>query len=114
MAEYRESLIAPIIVTDVVTEKTAAAGVTIDGVLLKDGVSRGKIYASNVFLSTEQTGTGSAQNVAHGFATVPSLVYAVPSNLTGGVYVVTYGAHDATNVIATVTTGEKFQIVAFK
>ena len=101
------------IATDTIAETTAASGVTVDGCLIKDG--RAALLATaGMFLSTEQTGTGAPQNVAHGFASVPSLVFAVASDLTGGAFAVVYGAHDATNAIFTVTTGEKFRVVAFK
>jgi hypothetical protein len=66
------------------------------------------------FLSAEITGDGSAQSTAHGLATVPTLVFAIPSDITGGAFAVTYGTHTTTNAIATVTTGEKYRIVAFK
>lgn len=102
------------VATDTISETTSAAGVTIDGVLLKDGVNRGTLYSSNVFLSTEQTGNGGAQNVAHGLGAVPALVFVIPSDLTGGAFTVAYGAHDSTNAVATVTTGEKYRVIAFK
>ncbi len=66
------------------------------------------------FLSAEITGDGTAQSTAHGLATVPTLVFAIPSDLTGGAFTVAYGTHTTTNAIATVTTGEKYRIVAFK
>lgn len=65
-------------------------------------------------LSAEITANGSAQSTAHGLGSTPSLVYAIPSNLTGGPFVVTYGTHTSTNAVVTVTTGEKYRIVAFK
>jgi len=102
------------VVTDTIAEKTAAAGVTIDGVLLKDGVNRGTLYSSNVFLSAEITGNGGSQDTAHGLGATPVLVFAIPSDLTGGAFTVAYGAHDATNTKTTVTTGEKYRVVAFK
>jgi hypothetical protein len=97
-----------------IAETTGAAGVTVDGVLLKDGVNQGTLHSGNVFLSGELTGNGGVQATAHGLGSTPVLVYAIPSNLSGGAYVVTYGTHDATNVEATVTTGEKYRMVAFK
>jgi hypothetical protein len=100
--------------TDTVSEKTANAGVTIDGVLLKDGVNRGTLYSGNKFLSAEQTGTGSSQNIAHGLSAAPALVFVIPSDITGGAFTVAYGAHDATNAVVTVTSGEKYRVVAFK
>jgi hypothetical protein len=71
---------------------------------------------NNVFVSAEQTGTGSAQNVAHGFARAPSLVIVIPTDLspaTVGQYTVTQGAHDATNIVVTVTSGKKFVVVSW-
>lgn len=117
MADYFKTPGAGITVldvkTDTIAERTADAGVTLDGCLIKDGRVAALATAS-MFLSPEQTGTGSSQNVAHPFGAAPTLAYAIPSNLTGGPYVVTYGTHDATNVKCTVTTGEKFRVVAFK
>lgn len=99
--------------SDVISEKTSAAGVTVDGCLIKDG--RAALLATaSMFLSTEQTGTGSPQNVAHGFGSIPTICFAIPSELTGGIYAVVYGTHTTTNVVLTVTSGEKFRIVAVK
>jgi hypothetical protein len=70
----------------------------------------------NVFKSTEQTGTGSAQNIAHGLGTTPSLVLVYPTDTnvaTTGAYVITEGSHTSTNVVVTVTTGKKYRVVAF-
>jgi len=67
-----------------------------------------------VFLSTEQTGNGASQSVAHGLGAVPSLIFAIPSDLSGGAYTVAYGTHTATNALVTVTSGEKYRIVAIK
>lgn len=72
------------------------------------------VASASVFLSTEQTGNGAPQNVAHGLGVVPSLVFVVPSDLTGGVFAVVYGSHTSTNAIITATTGEKYRVVAFK
>lgn len=69
-----------------------------------------------VFVSAEQTGTGSAQNIAHGKAVVPAAVVIVPTDTspaTAGVFVVTQGTHTTTNVVVTVTTSKKFQVLAF-
>lgn len=99
--------------SDVISEKTSAAGVTVDGCLIKDG--RAALLATNaMFLSTEQTGTGAPQNVAHGMGAIPTLAFAIPSDLTGGVCAIVYGTHTTTNVVVTVTSGEKFRIVAIK
>ena len=68
------------------------------------------------FISTEQTGTGSAQNIAHGLGSTPTKVFVAPTDLTPttvGQYVVTEGAHDGTNVVVTVTTGKKYKVLAW-
>ena len=67
---------------------------------------------NTLFVSTEQTGTGSAQNIAHGLGRAPSLVL---FGFTGGTVVtsVVEGTHDATNVVITVTSGAKYKILAW-
>jgi len=67
------------------------------------------------FRSAEQTGTGSAQNVAHGLGVVPSRVFVTYTDLTpatAGSVNVTYGTHTSTNVVVTVTSGKKFIVLA--
>lgn len=66
------------------------------------------------FLSAEITGNGSAQNTAHTLHKVPERVLPV---ITGGPAsytqpAVTLGAHTADNLIATVTTGWKYRLLA--
>lgn len=68
-----------------------------------------------VFQSTEQTGTGSAQSIAHGLGVVPRAVIIYPTDLspaTAGVIVVTLGTHTTANVVVTVTTSKKYIVVA--
>jgi hypothetical protein len=70
----------------------------------------------SVFKSSEQTGTGSAQNVAHGLGVAPGLVMVYPTDTspaTAGAYAMTEGSHTSTNVVVTVTSGKKFKVVAF-
>jgi hypothetical protein len=70
-----------------------------------------------LFVSTEQTGTGAPQNIAHGFGVQPSLVLIVPTDTapaTVGQYTATEGAHDTTNVVVTVTSGKKYKVLAFR
>lgn len=67
------------------------------------------------FVSAEQTGTGAAQNLAHGLGVVPAYVLVAPTDLnpaTVGQYTLTEGAHTATNVVVTATTGKKYKVVA--
>lgn len=101
------------VITDTIAEKTSAAGVTIDGCLIKDGRAAALATAA-MFLSAEVTGNGSEQDTAHGLGAAPSLVFVVPSELTGGAFTVAYGTHDGTNTKTTVTAGEKYRVVAFK
>lgn len=69
-----------------------------------------------VFVSTETTSTGSAQNIAHGLGVIPSGILIVPTEhstgLAGG-YDVAEGTHTTTNVVVTVTTGQKFKVFAW-
>lgn len=97
---------------DTISEVTSAAGVTVDGCLIKDGRAAALATAA-MFTSTEQTGTGSSQNVAHGFGAAPSMWWAVPTDTTAG-WVVSAGSSDATNVAITVTSGAKFRVYAIK
>jgi hypothetical protein len=98
--------------TDTIVESTSGAGVTVDGCLIKDGRAAALATAGR-FKSTEQTGTGSAQNVAHGLSATPTMVMIVPTELTGGAYDVAEGTHTSTNVVVTVTSGEKFVVYAW-
>ena len=66
-----------------------------------------------VFVSTEQTGTGSSQNVAHGLAAVPAAVLIAVTESDGNAFDVAEGAHDGTNVVVTVTSGVKFKVFAW-
>lgn len=69
-----------------------------------------------IFFSSEQTGTGSAQNIAHGLGATPTGVIVWPTDLspaTVGQYVVTEGTHTSTNVVVTVTTSKKFKVFAW-
>jgi hypothetical protein len=108
---------------DVIAESTAAAGVTVDGLLIKDGSAAAatlaaqatKLAAGGSFRSTEQTGTGSAQNIAHGLGTVPAAVIHGLSEFAADEAVdVAYGTHTTTNVVMTVTNGVKFYVLALK
>jgi predicted RecA/RadA family phage recombinase len=68
------------------------------------------------FKSSEQTGTGSAQNVAHGLGQVPLVSIIVPTDTspaTTGSMVVTEGTNTSTNVVVTVTSGKKFKVLAW-
>ena len=66
-----------------------------------------------IFVSTEQTGTGAAQNVPHGLGVVPFKVFFCLTEFVGTADVdVAPGTHTSTNVVVTVTNAVKFQVVA--
>lgn len=97
----------------------AATGVgdTIATSELEDGsVTFAKAKA---FVSTEQTGTGSAQNVAHGLGAAPSAVLVSITEIPDAVIDanagvdVAEGTHTTTNVVLTVTSGVKFKVLAW-
>lgn len=76
---------------------------------------QGGIAPGSRFTSTEQTGTASAQNVAHGLGSTPSLVWwSVSDSGATGIYTLVPGAHDATNCKFTVTSGVKYYVFALK
>lgn len=91
----------------------AGVGGTISTTELEDGsVTLAKMA---MFISTEQTGTGSAQNIAHGLGVAPSKVLVSPTELVADLaagYDVAQGSHTTTNVVVTVTSGAKFQVLA--
>lgn len=75
----------------------------------------GGLAPGSIFKSTEQTGTGSPQNVAHGLGTTPSLVWVTVTNDPAGTgFTVTEGSHGSTNCVVTVTAGVKYKVLAFK
>lgn len=76
--------------------------------LVNSTIQAGKI---DYFKSTEQTGTGSEQDIAHGLGRTPTLVIAYPSELTG-IGTIVEGTHDGTNVKVTAVTGDKYFVVA--
>jgi len=73
-----------------------------------------KLATGSIFKSTEQTGTGSAQNIAHGLGATPSLVIVLPSLVGTDGVTITEGTHDGTNCVVTATTGAKYFVVAIK
>lgn len=100
------------VTTNTIAEKTAASGVTVDGCLIKDGRAAA-LATAGMILSSEITGNGGAQNFAHGFGAAPTIAVVIPTELTGGAYDASWTS-DATNVAVTVTTGEKYRVLAFK
>jgi hypothetical protein len=72
---------------------------------------------AKVFVSTEQTATGSPQNVAHGLGATPAAVLVVPTEHPGtpdtGAFDIAEGTHTSTNVVLTVTVNVKFKVLAW-
>lgn len=102
--------------TDTIAESTSAAGVTVDGCLIKDGRAANLATAA-LFLSDEQTGTGSEQSITHGFATAPSLAFAVVTEIGAGAASgvdIAHGTHTASVCKFTVTSGIKYRVVAIR
>lgn len=90
-----------------------AAGEIAAADLATAAVTRAKAL---VFVSTEQTGDGNAQNVAHGLGATPTAVLIVPTDTapaTVGAYTAVEGAHTTTNVVVTVTNGKKYKVFAW-
>ena len=100
-----------------VTRANPVAGITDLSIVTADLAAQAVTYGkAAVFISTEQTGTGSAQNIAHSLGTTPTKVMVAPTDTapsTTGAYTVTEGSHDATNVVVTVTTGKKYKVLAW-
>lgn len=69
------------------------------------------------FVSAEQTGTGSSQNVAHNLGVIPAHVAVIVTELPDAAaetgFDVAQGAHTSTNVVVTVTNTVKFQVLAW-
>jgi hypothetical protein len=102
------------VTTDTIYEKTPASGVTVDGCLINDGRAGG-LATGQMFGSSEQTGTGASQTVAHGLGSTPTLIWiTVTEDPAGTGFDVAEGAHDVTNIVVTVTTGVKFRAYAIK
>ena len=95
------------------TEHIAALAVE-TAELADDAVTAAKAV---IFVSTEQTATGSSQNVAHGLGGTPTAVLIVPTSHPGtpdtGAFDIAEGAHDETNVVVTVTVNVTFKVFAW-
>jgi hypothetical protein len=68
---------------------------------------------AKVFVSTEQTGNNNPQSVAHGLGVTPPLVLVVPTGVGAGGFDIAEGAHDATNVVVTVSAGTTYKVFAW-
>ena len=92
---------------------TFAAGEIATADLADDAVTFAK---AKTFVSTEQTGDGTAQSIAHGLGATPAAVLIVPTDTTPattGAYTAAEGTHTSTNVVVTVTSGKKYKVMAW-
>lgn len=114
----REGSAGAISAADLATDSVAAAEIAAGAVgsaeLASLAVTKAKAL---VFFSSEQTGTGSAQNVAHGLGATPAGVLVVPTEHPGtpdtGAFDIAEGTHTSTNVVVTVTANVKFKVFAW-
>lgn len=94
---------------------TAMSDANLTKVLYVDAQWQAQAQQQRIFVSTVQTGTGSAQNVAHGLGVIPTSVFIAPVDLspaTTGLITVVEGTHTITNVVVTVTTSKTFKVIA--
>ena len=69
--------------------------------------------ASGAVFTASGTGTGSVQNIAHGFGSVPRVAFALPLN-GGTPFPIVFGSHDSANLKFTFPSGISYFAVAFK
>lgn len=90
--------------------KLALTTSIVNGDLVNSTIQSGKI---SYFKSTEQTGSGSEQDVAHGLGRTPALVLVIPtSSSEATAYAFAEGTHDGTNAKVTATNGAKYIVLA--
>jgi hypothetical protein len=90
---------------------TAAGGFV--GDLTGNASTATKLASASYFTSTVQTGTGSAQNIAHGLGVTPSAVIPFLGSTAGDPAIV-LGTADATNCVVTAGVGVTYRVVAIK
>lgn len=73
----------------------------------------GSVRADPYFISPEITGNGAEQNTAHGLGATPRFVFAAMTSTLVASAVIVEGAHDATNVKITATSGARYRVIAF-
>ncbi len=92
---------------------TTVGGYT-DSTVTNSDIAANTIQAGKLsfFKSTEQTGTGSEQNIAHGLGRTPALVIVFPTEGDGNAFDIAEGTHDSTNVKITTGAAVKFKVIA--
>ncbi|MHA1740276.1 MAG: hypothetical protein ACTSWD_16925 [Candidatus Heimdallarchaeota archaeon] len=84
---------------------------TVTGADIKDATIKAVDMA--IFVSAEQVGTGSAQNIPHGLGVAPSKTLISVINFGASVAVdAVEGTHTTTNCVVTCTSGVKYKVLA--
>ena len=86
------------------------------GTVVQTDIGDGTIQGNkiDVFISTEQTGTGSEQDIAHGLGHTPTIVIIQITEFDTTPTDIVQGTHDATNVkVTAVDSAVKFTVTAF-
>ena len=65
-----------------------------------------------IFVSTEQTGTGSSMNIAHSLGRTPTVVMFAQTDGASAGATITEGTHTSTYVVVTVTSSRTFKVLA--
>jgi hypothetical protein len=86
---------------------------TVSGTTTANASTATKLASTSWFTSGIQTGTGSAQNVAHGFGVTPSMVTIMLLS-TGGDPAFVLGTATSTNCVVTAAVGVTYRVVACK
>jgi len=107
-----------------VTSAKLADGAVAAGKIAAGGLSATNQIANGIitmaktaqFISTEQTGTGAVQNIAHGLTVAPTAVLVHVTDDTAAYstgYSIVEGSHTTTNVVLTVTDEVKYKVQAW-
>jgi len=72
------------------------------------GAPGGSATLGKYFYIANQTGTGAAQNIAHGLGVVPRVVLVIPTSGGTATYTAT-----STNIVVTCTTAGKYDVMAW-
>jgi hypothetical protein len=97
--------------TQIIQGPVTPGGTTLS--LAGSDVGSATITKSNIkmFISGVLTGTGSAQNIAHGLGVVPTNVFTSFTGSTAS-QAVSEGTHTTTNIVVTVTSAATFKVLA--
>ncbi len=99
---------------NIVPKGLSIVGGITDSTVVNADIANSTIQAGKIsfFKSTEQTGTGSEQNIAHGLGRTPALVIVFPTEGDGNAFDIAEGTHDSTNIKITTGAAVKFKVIA--